>query len=441
MAYSFGFVTGKYEAPAHLIKAQIAAAQRAQEESIYRTRVRDSVPRPTSTMRRTDSVTNDATVTRRTARPTSEWRRLPPVNTREPPTSSRPAPPSPVKRVRPTSSVTGPRPLSISMKSPVTKTTPPQTGAVPDNGMVDAKDHQQMLPPLSPGTARTTSPRPSTIYSDAMVKAMDTTNAEVVHARFGFGNPGRAEAFAAVHGAVQEPQGLGLTHLSTPATPRRTNRESSNDTATSRHEECPNGPPIPSSHPNALQPIVVPFVDDPDLRKFFHSIVGVLNNISSPPATPGPLPLPGYFGTHDETFHPPKAPSVTEVDPLSPSRAQQTHQARSTDQNRRNTALSTGLMRRTSNKENKGSKNVALDGTTRKLSGYESDSPLLPANTGVTNASNAGYAPRKHRRKFEHPVVIHVFNCLFFDSRPVGTFHKCAQSFYPWFTCAFAFAL
>ncbi|KAG8947666.1 hypothetical protein FRC04_010600 [Tulasnella sp. 424] len=331
--YSFGFQSGRWSPPAYLIRDQIAENERRREEKVARQAARDAAAAFHRPRRETDPLDlrlpTTPGATRRHARPSfaaspERGPGLPHiVATREAPPT-----PSPTKRSagrshsrpRPSSIISGPRP-------PVVQNPTASSAASAAPASNEERDRRRMPPPPSPAR-RSTAPtrtgssehRPSASSqappvpaaaapssASTTARAMESTNAEIVRARFGFGNPERAEAFAAATSAsnagsggpgssvapplgktdssggrhapppAPSPQGLGLNfptsgeHASggPPPSPRST-----------RSSTLPAG--SASGTPPAIQ---APLVDNPDLQKFFIEVAGVINTLSSPGST------------------------------------------------------------------------------------------------------------------------------------------------------------
>lgn len=324
--YSFGFQSGRWSPPAYLVKEQIAENERRRDAKGVRQGDREAgaaFHRSRGETDPADSRLAATPATRRHARPNfaaspERGPGLPLIMaTREAPPT-----PSPTKRTagsshtrpRPNSVVGGPRPPIIQQSSA------PSAAAANEE-----RDRKRMPPPPSPVRRSTAPTRTGSEHSSSSsqapaasspasttAKAMESTNAEIVRARFGFGNPERAEAFAAAT-ATSSNVGSGGAASSVAPSLAKTDSSSGRDPSpkVSYHTPSPQGlglqfpslgehasssqPPsprttrsstIPASSVSATPPpIQAPLVDNPDLQKFFIEVAGVINNLSSPGST------------------------------------------------------------------------------------------------------------------------------------------------------------
>ena len=360
--YSFGFSNGQFRPPAYLIKAQvdkrdIARRQRALEREAIALRAssgntttqsRDRVRQGEATSNAANSPSHRRHAQYGGSETTSP--RVPTFPGASPDKASffpnvvaaRDAPPapSPIKRSatpgsshvrpRPSSVIGGPRPPSSSGR------------ATPGSASAEDRDRQLMPPPPSPRRRRTgTEPSPrsaptSSQQGGSAEQAIASANAQVVHARFGFGRPDRAEAFNTIanahtrsnsrHSAESStrdrdigpprisfpsviPQGLGLSFPGTASS-------SQSSTPTSPRSRVGTLP----LEPQALNP---PTVNDPALQRFLNDVAVTLNKLPSPtkstPSTPGfqsptarMFPAGGILDTTPSTYSSSRESSTTD---------------------------------------------------------------------------------------------------------------------------------
>ncbi|KAG8851968.1 hypothetical protein FRB96_008983 [Tulasnella sp. 330] len=344
--YSFGFQSGRYQAPEYLIKHQIARGQRDKDEEIARRqarekererereggatrgrRVRDSVTVATNT----NGVMRGSADTRAPF-PTSPGRGTPDtiVATRDAPSN-----PSPTKRTnrindsvappprrRPASVMTGPRPPVLHTKSAGLAFSSPRAKYTSDGGTSgsEVEDRRRMPPPPSPQARRSyhsdagSNPLSGSPdvgaqnSSSATARAIESNSSEIVRARFGFGNPEREEAFAQSMSKTTSteeatlplkisntPRGLGLSispPVSTPADDGEPTSASMSPQS-SRKSSKSSGR-VQNRSTVAAPAISPPLVQDPALQRFFIEVAGALNNLNAtePPLLGTPVSLP-----------------------------------------------------------------------------------------------------------------------------------------------------
>ncbi|KAG9012283.1 hypothetical protein FRB94_006313 [Tulasnella sp. JGI-2019a] len=353
--YSFGFQSGRYQPPDYLIRQQLAREQRDREDDIMRRharekeresnatrgrRVRDSAAiEPTSgAPRRAGEMRASFLASQDHGSPDSTI-----VATRDAPPN-----PSPTKRTnrtngsvvrpRPASVMTGPRPPVLHTKSSGPTFSSPRK-QVGDSSGKDLEDRRRMPPPPSAHTRRSyhgdvaynpsESPRPSTVVppgeASATTRAIESNSAEIVRARFGFGNPEREEAFAqsmtktaSAEAAQlpprtsQPPRGLGLSLPTGSASGEEGGPTSAAMSPQSSQQSSKSGRTQPGS---AIAPPTIspPLVQDPALQRFFIEIAGALNNLNSTspplPGTPISLPQTPYLTTSPQQPDPTRQPT------------------------------------------------------------------------------------------------------------------------------------
>ncbi|KAG8935481.1 hypothetical protein FRC02_008033 [Tulasnella sp. 418] len=408
MGYSFGFCSGRYQPPAHLVKMQSDKDDREMgpipEKEIM------VVGRPSSMVGRRDHIIGRGTIEHTSATRRPPWQPKPSspgtIRTSVPSSANgRPAPSSPTKRTRPASVVNGPRPLSIT-KSPNPPTphhsiggtvTSPKTRIGASTVVNAAEDRKRMPPPPPPFTTSlpptTPSPRNSIISADtSAAQAIESANAEIVRARFGFGSRERAEAFAIANSnqsnpvESSNPRGLGFSvtpHAAVASNSRNHARASVTAPVTPIVSQFTTG-----STPASPLNISAPVVEDPNLQKFFNDIAGALNTIASPPGTPG-ANAPYHLNMLQEVNQHSRTASMEngKGGPLiqfTENPSEKT--SRASELFRRKSGNGGALMRRASNKEN-------VKGIVTPSRTHEGDAP---DDHGLISGPVPS-APRKHR--------------------------------------------